>query len=56
MKKIRVTYTVVADIEPYGLDDDDAEFQRAVECVQEDIGRYAAVVAAEWVEQPAGEA
>lgn len=41
MRLLRVTYTLVVDIEPAGLDDDIAEMQRAIEMVCDEPAAYA---------------
>lgn len=40
MKKIKVTYTIVAYITPYGFDNNESELQRAVEIVGEEPFAY----------------
>lgn len=54
MRLLRVTYTVVVDIEPGGLDDDEAEQQRAADMVAGDVATFIrddnVTVTAEWVD------
>lgn len=40
MKKIRVTWSITVDIEPYGFDDDEAEKQCAMEMVCDEPVAY----------------
>lgn len=40
MKKLRVTWSVTVDIEPYGFDDDEVEKQRAMEMVCDEPVAY----------------
>lgn len=53
MRHLRVTYTVVVDIEPAGLDDDEAERQRAMDMVCDEPQAYLRddnlAVTCEWV-------
>ena len=54
MRTLRATYTLVVDIEPCGLDDDEAERQRVMDMVFEEPAAYVrddnVTVTVEWVD------